>query len=244
VFDVETTGLMPKPKISVKRNETGRPNETGLLNETGRLIICDYPYITQLSFVIYDLVDCKIVQTFDSYISVPDTVTISEEVSALTGITCELCQQKGRPIADVLLELFAAYQNCDGIVAHNIDFDVKMILIEIERNVETLVEKNMRCLSLFQPIYEELHGIERYCTMRKGTPLCNIVTATESDGSETEVKEKSSRYAPRKKWPKLAELYATLFDGEVPEGLHNALVDVKACLRCYLKMRHNSSAVF
>ena len=41
-----------------------------------------------------------------------------------------------------------------------------------------------------------------------------------------------------KKWPRLNELHQKLFD-EVPDGLHNSMVDVNACLRCYLKMRHN-----
>jgi hypothetical protein len=41
-----------------------------------------------------------------------------------------------------------------------------------------------------------------------------------------------------KKWPKLVELYFALFD-ENPDGLHNSMMDVLVCLRCYLKMRHN-----
>jgi hypothetical protein len=40
-----------------------------------------------------------------------------------------------------------------------------------------------------------------------------------------------------KKWPKLSQLYFALF-GENPDGLHNSMMDVLVCLRCYLKMRH------
>jgi DNA polymerase III epsilon subunit-like protein len=229
VFDVETTGLLPKPNRC--------------------LSISDYPYITQVSFVIYDLVDCKIVQTFDSYIDIESHVVISDEVSALTGITRELCREKGRPIVNVLLDLYDAYHTCDGIVGHNLDFDVKMILIEMERHLEEILDRNKQCCHLFQPLYEELRGLERYCTLRKGTSLCNIViepaaaAVSEQTHEQTSDEEKTSKYAPRKKWPRLAELYVALFGGEVPEGLHNALVDVKACLRCYLKMRHNSSVL-
>ena len=43
---------------------------------------------------------------------------------------------------------------------------------------------------------------------------------------------------PSKKWPKLCELYGKLFDGATVDGLHNSMIDVLACLRCYLKMRH------
>ena len=41
-----------------------------------------------------------------------------------------------------------------------------------------------------------------------------------------------------KKSPKLVELYKELF-GETPVNLHNSLVDTLVCLRCYLKMRHS-----
>jgi hypothetical protein len=40
-----------------------------------------------------------------------------------------------------------------------------------------------------------------------------------------------------KKWPKLSELYFAMFH-ENPDGLHNSMMDVLVCLRCYLKMRH------
>jgi DNA polymerase III epsilon subunit-like protein len=39
------------------------------------------------------------------------------------------------------------------------------------------------------------------------------------------------------KWPKLSELHAHLF-GYVPDNLHDASVDVEACLKCYLEMLH------
>ena len=38
------------------------------------------------------------------------------------------------------------------------------------------------------------------------------------------------------KYPKLMELHQHLFD-EIPDGLHNSMVDVLACLRCYGKMK-------
>jgi len=66
-----------------------------------------------------------------------------------------------------------------------------------------------------------LKGVERYCTMKNGTDICAIKV----DGRVS------------KKWPRLSELHQKLFD-EVPIGLHNSLVDVMACLKCYLKMRH------
>jgi hypothetical protein len=41
----------------------------------------------------------------------------------------------------------------------------------------------------------------------------------------------------RKKFPKLNELYSKLFDTPLPMDMHNSIVDVLVCLRCFLKVR-------
>ena len=111
----------------------------------------------------------------------------------------------------------------------HIDFDEKMVLVEIERNREQIINKAPECMTLFNKLYEQVNGLTRYCTMRKGTTLCNIMSTTSVAGRP-----------PSLKWPKLVELYAKLFTGEIVDGMHNSMVDVLACLRCYLQMRHNS----
>lgn len=209
IFDVETTGLIPKSsKVFVPK-------------------ISDYPYILQFSFVLYDINAKSIITKYNSYVNIEENIYISEEITNLTGITRDMCIQHGKSIIEILYEFYQAYIQCDGIVAHNMDFDEKMILIEIERNREEILNKIPPCLSIFNPMYEKFRGIERYCTMKSGTNICNILV-------ESTIKEK-----PNKKWPKLIELYSTLFNGESIQGLHNSMIDVYACLRCYLKMRHN-----
>jgi len=52
------------------------------------------------------------------------------------------------------------------------------------------------------------------CTMKSTTQLCNL---------------------PRMKWPTLNELHQTLFDTSVID-LHNSIVDVIVCLRCYYRI--------
>lgn len=58
----------------------------------------------------------------------------------------------------------------------------------------------------------------QYCTMRESTQMCNLKTANGFT-----------------KFPKLIELCTILFKSE-PRGLHNALVDVYACLCCFYKI--------
>jgi len=42
---------------------------------------------------------------------------------------------------------------------------------------------------------------------------------------------------PRKKFPRLSELYKVLFETDPPSDLHNSMIDVLVCLRCFLKAR-------
>jgi DNA polymerase III epsilon subunit-like protein len=214
VFDVETTGLFNQKSSSIK----------------------DQPYILQLAFVCYDLNENKIIQKYDSLIDIPNEVEISDFITQLTGIDKTTCQKKGKPIFDVLRTFQEAYMWCDSLIGHNIDFDQKLILMEIERNREQIIQEMPQCLVLFSPMYEKMNHVERYCTMRKGTTLCNLVHETPPSPPTQQIS-----IIPRKttkKWPKLSELYAKLFPEEtLPANLHNAMTDVIVCLQCYLKMR-------
>jgi DNA polymerase III epsilon subunit-like protein len=60
---------------------------------------------------------------------------------------------------------------------------------------------------------------DHHCTMLAGTPVCKI----------------PGRYSDWK-WPKLTELHQHLF-GQWVEGAHDAMVDVRACARCFFELR-------
>lgn len=193
VFDTETTGLIPKSKDS------------------------PIPYITQLSFIVYDTQDNQIRSMFDSYIQLPKGIEIPQIVTDLTGITNEKCDT-GIPIEQAISIFYHTMILCDCIIAHNIDFDIQMINIEVERNIGTL-----RFCSNIQNMFTGNRNLD--CTMRMSTEACSLYRTTE-------------RNRTYKKFPKLAETYFHLFQ-KVPENLHNSMVDALVCLRCYLKMKYN-----
>jgi len=203
VFDVETTGLLPK-KVNGQE-----------------ITIESYPYIIQLSFKLYDMFESNAIITYNSYIKIPEHIEIPTRVSELTGISKDVCNEKGKNIIEVLDNFYEAYMSAEVVIAHNIDFDEKMIQVELQRNHKDIIELVPYCFTIFSKIYEKLKGVERYCTMKNGIEICAV-----------EVDKKIV-----KKWPKLSELHQKLFD-EVPDNMHNSMVDVNACLRCYLKMRH------
>lgn len=211
IFDVETTGLFPS-----KRDKC--------------VTLDKYPYIVQLSFILYNLSTREIERQYNNYIRIPESVTIPEEVVKLTGITNEICKQHGVNILRALNELHDAYMLAGTIVAHNIEFDQKMIKVELQRNIKNIQELAPYCLRLFDSDYEQIANIHRYCTMKHGMRICNLLT--------TPVGVSGDAKRPFVKWPRLSELYLHLFH-ETPENLHNSMVDVLACMRCYLHMRQN-----
>lgn len=212
VFDVETTGLIPK-----------RGPKTIFTDDINMS-----PYILQFCFIVYNTELDEIVRTFNSYVNIDDSVEISPKITELTGIVREKCNTEGQSIEYVLSEFYKEYVLCATIVAHNIDFDREMVMIEAIRN--NLKMMDLGCPNptiLFNDMYNFLNKKEIYCTMRSGKELCNLWT-------QPSIGSLSKR--SYKKNPKLSELYHKIFD-EIPLGLHDAVVDTEACLKCYLHLR-------
>ena len=211
IFDVETTGLLPK-KDPITKIEPK---------------LEDMPYILQLSFIIYNIATGEIEMNYNSYIHVAKEIPISETITEITGITREICDKKGFPIEMALSDFYREFSRVDYIVAHNIDFDRTMVEIEIQRNLRRLSTTSPGIERIFDPEILKICRIDTYCTMRESIHICNIMANFK--------KNPSKQY---KKFPRLGELYFTLFQ-TVPENLHNSLVDSLVCLRCFLKIKMN-----
>jgi len=181
VFDVETTGLLPKTETS------------GIVPTLGQ-----YPYVIQFSFLVYNKKIKKIEKTYDYYINIPSNIIIPEKITELTGINREICDKKGVPFVYAIEKFYNEYANCGCIIAHNYEFDKTMIKVELQRNKEKINEVSPHCLNTFSLLYEEVNKIRNYCTMRSGTNICNIAVNSEKGKSYN-------------KWPRLSELYFHLF---------------------------------
>jgi len=209
IFDVETTGLLPKKSTS--------PMYTSVDN------LAIFPHIIQFSCILYDIKTETIWEKYNAYIRIPDHVQLTEHITELTGITKEMCEG-GINIMEAIEHFHVLYEKCDYLVAHNIDFDSKMIMTEIKRNMPYL--DHFASLNLmFCKEYNKLKNKKMVCTMMKSIYMCNI-------------KVVSKNGKPYKKFPRLSELYFVLFN-EIPENLHNSLVDTIVTLKCYLKLCHN-----
>ena len=193
VFDTETTGL---------------PERIGgkypLINDIGR-----WPYIIQLSYILYDLDLKKMLDCQDHIINLPSNIIISKESTNIHGINRSMSTRKGISINYALEDFNNALNKADCIVAHNLSFDKNMILVEYFR----LNNKN------------NFDQKSEYCTMKNNINFCAI----------ERIGRNGDKYF---KYPTLSELYQKMFSIN-PKGTHNSMVDVLLCLRCYCKLKNN-----
>ena len=199
VFDTETTGFPPRGPLSQDN-------------------IDKWPYIVQLSWISYNVETLKLIEIKDYVIKLKRGILIPEESSKVHGITKDISIAQGINIKDALFEFLECLKNTNVLVAHNIEFDKKMIAAEFYRNGYHNIFKDME-----YPFIE-------YCTMKFGDRITRL----------TRINPKTNLVYP--KFPKLIELYEHLFK-ETPENLHNSLVDVMVCFRCFYYMYFGSDIV-
>lgn len=201
VFDTETTGL-PKSKI--------------VSESTTHL----WPFILQLSYIIYDTQIKEIVLKYDSIIHLDDPSEISNESFKIHNISSEKSHKSSVTIDLALSLLLNSITHVDLIVGHNIDFDINMINIEILRLKESFIPKHI----LKQALLRLNQKINVICTMKSNCDLCGL--------------KRKNRYGHYNKYPTLSELHYHFFNFK-PTNLHNSLHDVLVTLRCYIKSSFN-----
>lgn len=195
VFDTETTGFSPV------KNE-----------------------IVQLSYILYDTETQTVL-----YATTPgdDIVNINgnipKQTSDVHGITKEMTLDK-RPIKDHIDEFITYCNQADQFVGHNIGFDIKMIVGQINKIIQASPDEAERYtdfLNRFKFVGSNLPDAA-YCTMNESKGICAQIIGTNI------IKKK-----------KLMEVHQLLFNQDVGGQLHNALVDIAVTLRVFLKLTLN-----
>jgi DNA polymerase III subunit epsilon len=180
-FDTETTGIPRNYKAPVSD-------------------LKNWPRLVQLAWMLVDEKATEIASA--EYIVKPKGFTIPADAARIHGISTEMAQQQGVDLVSVLKQIGPNIEQAKVLVAHNMQFDEKILGAEFLRaEFPNLVESK-----------------KRQCTMQASTDFCRL----------------PGPYGY--KWPKLDELYLKLFN-EPLKGAHRALVDVRACARCYFELR-------
>ena len=105
VFDTETTGL-PQNNPSIYQTHL-------------------WPHVVQLSYMLYDTDKNKIIASDDYLIKIPKDVEISQESIDVHGITRRKVDNHGYKMNQILQIFQVCLDECDFIVAHNLQFDKK-----------------------------------------------------------------------------------------------------------------------
>jgi DNA polymerase-3 subunit epsilon len=166
------------------------------------------PHLVQLAMILLD--DDHTEQASVSLIIKPDGWTIPDDVAALHGITTEKAHAFGVP-EKLAARLFAEmlYATSARGVGHNVDFDMRIMRIALLR-------------AGFDKSKLDARKPETFCTMKAATPVVNLPPTPKMVAAGFN-KPKSAT---------LTECIRHFFD-EPLEGAHDALVDVRACVRLF-----------
>ena len=136
-FDVETTGMPRSWKAP--------------MSDT-----FNWPHVVQIAWQVYD--EQRVLQEVQDHIIRPEGWEIPYASERIHGISTEKALEEGKPIQEVLEAFKSAINTAEYIIAHNIDFDTKVIGAEFIR----------------KDISHNLFNTEHYCTMRESTWYCKI----------------------------------------------------------------------
>jgi len=186
-FDTETTGLPARWNADFSDTD-------------------NWPRMVQLGYLVYDDAG-KLKQSADIIIK-PDGFTIPDEVVKIHGISTERALAEGVALAEAVEKFVEALDEAHTLVAHNIEFDQKILGTELYR------------LGLHDDL-ETLKEIDKVCTMKAATNYCAIP---------------KPGYGQGYKWPTLAQLHWKLFAREFA-GAHSAYSDAEACAKCFFKLK-------
>ena len=249
VFDTETTGLPPfqideKDYPPEKINENGdwesyddyndsinqlrakkRAEEKALEKDSSlwQKYRETWPYIVQLSYIMFDT-DTNETIVVDDYIEISPKFTDPKYLATAHPITKAAIESGLKAetrinISDSIDKFMTYFNTANVVTGHNVKFDINMLLAECTRNNNDAV---------FNKLIEPESAAKIYCTACKSTNVVKIFY------------QYANRYKNPPtvfKTPKLNQAYFRMF-GYAPNeaALHNALIDVVACLRVFYRL--------
>jgi DNA polymerase-3 subunit epsilon len=166
-FDTETTGL---------------PNNWNAPVTDTR----NWPRMVQIAYLISQS-DGTIVEN-KNYIIKPDGYTIPLEVSRIHGITTERANREGVELSTVLAYFQTLLTKATSLVAHNMEFDEKILGCEFYRTTGQ----------------NPLTSKQKFCTMKSPSVISHCAIPPFRYGNY--------------KWPKLSELHEKLFGTDFEEA--------------------------
>lgn len=168
----------------------------------------DQAHLVQLALILIDD-DGAVLDKYCAIINPGEHVNFSEGAVKAHGITKERALAEGIDPKEAVQKFLDFLAKAGMLGAHHIEFDLKIITLAIARTHNETWE----------------NPLETFCTMKRATDVVCIPP------TEKMIQAGRNHY----KSPSLTECIQYFFDEKL-EGAHDALVDVEATIRVYLKL--------
>lgn len=175
------------------------------------------PYLASIAMLLYDDEAHQVIASFNAPIY-PDGWAMPEEAGAVNGLTTKYLSEVGLPVDIAMRAAIAIAMRANLCVAHNVDFDTKIMAAALWRQLILDDESEDNAHTFVQGWLSK----PTYCTMKESKP---IVKALTTNG--------------RLKYPKLSEAYRHFFDREI-DNAHSANADAVAVLEIYLALQRET----
>ena len=193
-LDTETNGL-PKKRSASTTDYNAWPQVVQLAYKVVELDTSDTEYFREI-------------ETVNTLIKPEEPFEWSKEAETIHKIR-EEDVRKGRTGISVYSDLKTALRSTDILIAHNLEFDLPIVLAQLHRHKLVTSDK--------------WFPNNQFCTMRHSTGLCKI---------PSKFYKRDDPY----KYPRLSELHTFLF-GAAPSGAeHDALFDVETLIHCFKEL--------
>ena len=194
-YDTETSGL------PLFRQPSDHPDQPHIVDICGLLFADDG-----------DLVD-----SFEAMVR-PEGWEIPDEVAAIHGITTAIALEQGIPEADALAGFYALHERASLRVAHNEQFDARIVRIAIKRHMHASDA-------------DAWTAGNAHCTCNAAKPILKLPPTA---------KMRAAKFFGHKP-PSLDEALR-FFTGDEHTGAHRARADAEACARIYFAMQQRAAA--
>lgn len=208
IFDTETNGMIRNWNLKLTKEN---------LKNSPAITLGNFPRVTQFAWQRVDLDTKEVVSEYQSLVkpdgwTIPTPDELEEQGSkdpqffVRNNMSTERCEAEGKPAQEILDLLLVDFNQSQIMVAHNIAFDVPVVQSEMIRYKKKIAEG----VSLIQ-----------ICTMKETIDFCKLPSQFKN--------------ATSYKWPKLEELHRILFKEDF-DGAHDAMNDVSATRKCFLRL--------
>lgn len=186
--------------LFIDTETTDFPKKHGNLIQDGQARVC------QIAMLLTDDTG-KHLAEYSSLIK-PDGWTIGKGASDTHGFTDDLCAKYGVSGKGAYVFYTRMVEMADIVVAHNVEFDHKLMEIEAA-------------------YCDRTHPLKKwFCTMEASSPICNLPPTQKMLDCGFD----------KPKNPKLEEALKILCDRELGDTAHDAMYDVKACRDIYFAL--------